>query len=339
MELSMSTLEQCPIPNFTAQSGITFNAFITYKTYGKLNSAKDNAVLLPTAYGGRHTDTEYFMAERRALDPSRYFIIVPNMFGNCASSSPSNTEAPYGRGAWPEITLYDNVVCQHKLVTEHLGIDTLRLVAGYSMGGMQAYQWGALYPQMVQAIAPICAAAKTSKHNHLMIDGPISALTTDPVFNDGWYDTVPIKGMLAFGRVYTAWFFSQTFFREELYLTLGLDSVEDTVRWFQSYFLNNDANDLVAMARTWQLGDISANPRFEGNFNRALAAITCRAIVMPCETDLYFRVPDNELEVDAMPNAELRPIASPWGHAAGMGVNPRDNEFIDQALKELLDET
>ena len=335
----MSSFEQYQIPNFTTQSGITFDAFIAYKTYGQLNEAKDNAVLLPTFYGGRHSDAEYFMADGRAIDVSKYFVIVPNMFGNGASSSPSNTSAPYGRGAWPEISLYDNVVCQHKLINEHLGIETLKLVLGYSMGGMQAFQWGALFPEMVQSIAPICASSKTSKHNRLMIEGPLAALTTDANFDEGWYDSIPMKGMLAFGRVYTAWFFSQTFFREELYKNLGLDSVEDTVRWFQAYFLNNDANDLVAMARTWQAGDISANPSFNGDLKRALAAMTCRAIVMPCETDLYFRVPDNELEVEAMPNAELRPIPSPWGHAAGMGVNPRDNEFIDQALKELLDET
>jgi homoserine O-acetyltransferase len=57
---------------------------------------------------------------------------------------------------------------------------------------------------------------------------------------------------------------------------------------------------------------------------------------MPCETDLYFRVRDNQLEVELMPNAELRPIPSIWGHAAGFGVNPADNEFIDAVLRELL---
>jgi homoserine O-acetyltransferase len=60
---------------------------------------------------------------------------------------------------------------------------------------------------------------------------------------------------------------------------------------------------------------------------------------MPGETDLYFRVPDNEIEVAMMPNAELRPIPSPWGHAAGFGMSPRDNAFIDAAIRTLLNET
>jgi homoserine O-acetyltransferase len=68
----------------------------------------------------------------------------------------------------------------------------------------------------------------------------------------------------------------------------------------------------------------------------ALRAIKARAIVMPCETDLYFRVRDNELEVQSMPNAELRPIQSIGGHAAGLGANLSDNQFIDAALNELL---
>jgi homoserine O-acetyltransferase len=90
------------------------------------------------------------------------------------------------------------------------------------------------------------------------------------------------------------------------------------------------------MLWTWQHHDISANERYKSDFAAALGAITARAIVMPGETDLYFRVRDNELEVARMPNAELRPIPSLWGHGAGFGVDPLVNEFIDTALKELL---
>lgn len=334
----MSDYEQYVIPGFTTQSGVTFDVKIAYKTYGELASAKDNVVLIPTFYGGRHTDTEYFMADGRTIDLAKYFVVIPNMFGNGLSSSPSNTEPPIGRGAFPEFSLYDNVTAQHQLVTEHLGIERIRLVTGFSMGAQQTFQWGALYADMVGAIAPICGSARTSKHNYLMIEGPTCALRTDVAFNDGWYESVPMKGMLAFGRVYAGWLFSQTFFREELYKNIGLHSVEDAVLLTQTYFLQNDANDLLAMARTWQLADISQNPVFNGDFAAALDAIRCRAIVMPSETDLYFRVPDNEIEVAGMPHATLRPIPSPWGHATGFGMNPADNDFIDTALKELLSE-
>ena len=119
---------------------------------------------------------------------------------------------------------------------------------------------------------------------------------------------------------------------------MGFASLEDSVRFLEGYFRRRDANDLLAMLWTWQHADISANERYKGDFAAALKATTARAIVMPSETDLYFRVRDNELEVALMPNAELRSIPSIWGHVAGMGVNPPDNEFIDAALKELLAE-
>jgi homoserine O-acetyltransferase len=217
-----------------------------------------------------------------------------------------------------------------------LGIARVKLVVGFSMGAQQAFQWGALYSDIVQAIVPLCGSARTSPHNYLFLEGVKAALLADAAFAEGWYETPPVKGLRAFSRVYVGWLFSQDFFREQEYRKMGLASVEDTARFLEGYFRRRDANDLLAMLWTWQHADISANERYKGDFTAALKAITARAIVMPGETDLYFRVRDNELEVEQMPKAELRPIPSIWGHMAPFGVNPPDNEFIDAALKELL---
>ncbi len=258
------------------------------------------------------------------------------MFGNGLSSSPSNAPPPFDRAAFPNVTLYDNVMCQHRLVAEHLGVDRIKLVVGFSMGAQQSFQWGALHPEMVGAIAPLCGSARTSPHNYLFLDGVKAALLADAAFADGWYQTPPLKGLRAFSRVYAGWAFSQDFFREQEYRKIGLASMEDTVRFLEGYFRRRDANDLLAMLWTWQHADISANTLYKGDLAAALQAIQARAIVMPCETDLYFRVRDNQLEKELMPNAELRPIRSIWGHAAALGVSPSDNEFIDAALNELL---
>ena len=116
------------------QSGLTLrNAQLAYKTYGRLDASR-NVIVYPTSYGAQHTDTEWLIRQGRTLDPERYFIIIPNMFGNGLSSSPSNTPPPFDRAVFPNITLYDNVVCQHRLVTEHLGIQQVKLVVGFSMG-------------------------------------------------------------------------------------------------------------------------------------------------------------------------------------------------------------
>src|SRR5215204_1076799 len=131
----MSGYEICKLGNVVLQSELTLRqAKLAYKTYGQLSSARDNVIVMPTFYGGQHADTEAMMSAGRALDPQQYFIIVPNMFGNGLSSSPSNTPPPFDRAAFPPITLYDNVVCQHRLVTEHLGIKRVKLVVGFSMG-------------------------------------------------------------------------------------------------------------------------------------------------------------------------------------------------------------
>ena len=92
------------------------------------------------------------------------------------------------------------------------------------------------------------------------------------------------------------------------------------------------------MIWTWQHADISVNEHYNGDFARALGAITARAVVMPGRTDLYFPPEDNDAEVAMMPNAELRPIESIWGHlAGGPGFNPPDAAFVDATLRELLD--
>jgi len=204
------------------------------------------------------------------------------------------------------------------------------------MGAQQASQWAALYPDMVEAIAPICGSARTSPHNFLFLEGVKAALMADAAFAEGWYQTPPVNGLRAFARIYMGWAFSQDFFREQEYRKLGLASLEDSVRFLEGYFRRHDANDLLAMLWTWQHADLSANHIYNGDFAAALKAIKARALVMPGDRDLYFRVRDNEIEVAQMPNAELRPIPSSWGHAAGFGVHPPDNEFIDAALKELL---
>ncbi len=333
----MSDYEIFPLGDVVLQSGVTLRgAKLAYKTYGELNAARDNAVLMPTFFGGQHMDTELMMAPGRALDPAKYFIIVPNVLGNGLSSSPSNTPPPFDRGAFPHVTLYDNVRCQHRLVTEHLGIDRLRLVVGWSQGAQQVFQWGALYSEMVDALAPICGSARTSPHSYLLLEGARRALTADAAYADGWYEPPLIQGVRTFCRVYLSTVFSSDFVREQEYRKLGMASPEDAMCFFEGFFRQKDANDLLATLWTWQHADISANEVYQGDFAAALGAIRSRAIVIPADGDLLFPVRDSALEVEHMPNAELRPIQSLWGHLAGFGANPPDNEFIDAALHDLL---
>ncbi|MEM8806658.1 MAG: alpha/beta fold hydrolase [Cyanobacteria bacterium P01_G01_bin.38] len=334
----MADYEIFDLGDVALQSGATLrDAKLAYKTYGKLNADKSNVIVYPTWYSGQHYDNEWLIGEGMALDPQEYFIIIPNMFGNGLSSSPSNTPPPYDRARFPQVTFYDNVVAQHRLVTEKFGIEKIALVTGWSMGAGQTYQWGVSYPDMIERIFPFCGSAKTSLHNIVFLEGVKVAIQTDVAWQEGWYENQPNKGLRAVGRVYAGWGLSQAFYREKLHIQMGYSSLEDfLVAFWEGFFLRKDANNLLAMLWTWQNGNIGNTPGFDGDFERALSAIKAKAIVMPGQTDLYFPPEDNEYEVKHMPNAEFRAIPSIWGHFAGGGINSVDTKFIDRNLKELL---
>jgi homoserine acetyltransferase len=213
----MSDYQIFELGNFVLRSGATLrDAKLAYKTYGTLNHDKSNAIVYPTWYSGQHYDNEWLIGEGMGLDPNKYFIIIPNMFGNGLSSSPSNTPPPYDKARFPNITFYDNVAAQHRLVTEHFGIERLPLVLGWSMGAGQTYQWAVSYPEMVERILPFCGSARTSVHNFVFLEAVKAAIQTDVAWNGGWYDSPPTKGLRAVGRVYAGWGLSQAFYREKL---------------------------------------------------------------------------------------------------------------------------
>ena len=322
------------------QSGATIrDCRLAYKTFGTLSPSKDNLVVYPTWYSGQHTNNEWLIGPGMALDPDNLFIVIPNMLGNGLSSSPSNTPEPLNGPRFPNVTAYDNVQLQHRLMTTRFGVERVRLVVGWSMGALQAFHWGALFPGMVERIAPFCGSAKCSRHNFVFLEGVKAALTADAAFQDGWYAAKPQRGLRAMARVYAGWGFSQAFYREQLDLDrLGYSSLEDfLVAFWEGLFLPRDANNLLAMLWTWQHGDIGANELYGGNFRKALGAIKAKAYVMPGQTDLYFPPEDSAFEVAHMPNAQLILIPSIWGHfAGGPGLNPEDVRFIDGKLKELL---
>lgn len=321
------------------QKGMTVpNAKLVYSTYGELAPDRSNLVLYPTSYGAQHGDTEWLIGPGRVLDSSKWFVVIPNKFGNGQSSSPSNLGEPFGHGRFPVFTHWDNVQAQKRLVEEVFGVTKIPLVYGWSMGGQQALHWGAIFPDMVERICAVCTSARTSIHNKVFIDGVRAALTADPAWRDGYFAEKPVTGLRAMGRVYAGWAMSQAFYREKLYETAGFSDLEDwIVRSWEGNFIRRSGDDLLSMLKTWELSDISDNPIYHGDLGKALGAIKAKSIIMPGRTDLYFTVHDSEVETAQMPNAEFRPIESIWGHRAGNpSLNPVDEAFLRQAVDDLL---
>jgi homoserine O-acetyltransferase len=318
------------------QHGVLPSARLAFKAHGKLNAARDNAILFPTWFSGQHQDLEWVIGPDHALDPRRYFIIAVNIIGNGVSSSPSNQPSPFDGARFPRVTVLDNVILQHRLLNERFGISKLLLVVGRSMGAQIAFQWGCYFPDLVASILPLCGSARTSPHNYVFLQTVKMALRSDPAWREGHYVEEPFEGLKRMQMVFDSWGLSQAFYLEGLHLQQGFNSIDEFLAR-DVPGLRRDANDYLAQIQTWEYADFSANPRFNKDFVAALNAIKARAIVMPSRTDLYFPPEDSAFEVQNMPNAELRVVPSIWGHRAGApGGDPRDIAFFNDAIAELL---
>jgi homoserine O-acetyltransferase/O-succinyltransferase len=338
-EFDMSTaLRFFELGDVSLQSGqVLRRGRLAYAAFGTLNAARDNAVLFPTFYTGTHADNAPLVAPGRALDPERWFVVIPNLIGNGVSSSPSNHALQPGAD-FPKVSLLDNAHFHKRLLEEVWGIERLALSFGWSMGAQQAYHFAALFPERVQRLLAVCGSARTSPHNQVFLAGAKAALLADPEFAGGRYARPPLRGLDAFGRVYAGWAYSQTFFRRGLYTELGYASPEALLDGWAEDHAAWDANDLLAMMYSWQRADISDNALYQGDFFLALAAIEARTIVIPGSNDLYFPPEDSAIEVAHLKHGELRMLESDWGHIAGRpDRNPRDAAFVERALRDLLE--
>ncbi len=323
--------------DFPVQSGETIHdARLSWKTHGTLAPDRGNVVLYPTSYSAQHADLEWLIGPDRVLDPSRWFIVVADQFGNGLSSSPSNSPDYPGL-----VTVWDNVQAQARLLREQWGVERLHAVYGWSMGAMQAYGWAAAFPDRVARIVVNCGVARTAVHNQVFLLSLIATLEAAPEHaGGGRFSARPERALRAFARSYAAWALSQDFYRADLHRTaLGAADLEDfLVQGWERRYDGKDASDLYAQLQTWRAGDISANPLYRGDLVRALRAIRARVLLMPGETDLYFRVADNAAELPHLRSAELRPIPSIWGHRAGNPVqNPADQDFLRSAVRAWLE--
>jgi len=334
--------EYFELGDFELEEGGTLrDCRIAYATFGELNEAKDNAILFPHMYSGTSKDMEIYVGEGMALDPSEYFVILPSQIGNGLSTSPHNTPPPHGMAAFPNVRISDDVRAQRRLVTEEFGIEELQLVVGWSMGAQQTYEWAVRYPEMVKRAAPIGGTARNTDHDFIFTETLNEAIRSDPAWDDGWY-TEPHavhRGLRRHARLWAVMGLSTQFYHpaEEAWRRAGFSSLEDfLVGFWDAWFLPMDPNDLLCMAWKWQRGDVSRVT--DGDLEAALGRVEAKVYVMPFEEDMFFPVRDCEYEQTLIPDSELRPVPSLWGHFTMLGVFEEDMEFIDGTLKELLAE-
>lgn len=360
-------IEYYTIPKFTFTSGTTLHDVkVAYRRFNPESTA--GTILIPTCYGG-HINTTLTLTSKPNDALAKYHVVVVAMLGNGESSSHSN------KAFFPEpgeLRYPDVVRAQHQLLTEHLGIDGLVAVMGFSMGGQQAYHWGVMYPEYVRNVVAICSSARTSAHNYAFLEGPIAALTNSLDYiawramkkkvasgeevGQNMKDVVPKNGIRAFARTYAAWLTSAAWFRDREWsrgVFGGFESLDDWMGAREEGYLIWDAQDLLVLARMWQLGDIGdAVPGQEdsgikalgykvpddASYETALKSIKARVLLLPCRTDQYFPPADSEIEVKHLQNGRVEVIESTWGHVAGGGLNGPDTAFLNEKIGKFLDE-
>lgn len=327
------------IDNFQTESGIALpHARIVYGTYGHLNAGRDNVIVLPSHYMANHHGYDWLIGSDRALDPAKLFLVATEMFGNGHSSSPSNTPEPFHGPRFPVMTIRDNVEAVHRLLIEDLHVTHVRAIVGFSMGAEQAFQWGVSYADFADRLVATSGTAKAWPHGIVRLEGQIAALTADPAFNGGNYTTPPRRGIEAFGMVWLGWLYSQEWWHREMWKINAPDRTleQEIEARRKTFFANDDANDLILQARTWERHDVGATPGFKGDLERALRSIQVPVLYMPSETDLYFPLTDAQFESRFISQVAFVPIPSLWGHPAGAGTDPADRDFLNKKIGAFL---
>jgi homoserine O-acetyltransferase len=325
---------------------------VAYRTYGRLNAAKSNAVLVchaltgdqyvaePHPLTGKPGWWEAVVGPGKPIDTERYFVICANVLGGCMGSSgpPEEMTDAEGRGLsrpwgtdFPSITIRDMVRAQKRLV-EHLGIARLLAVVGGSMGGMQVLDWAATYPEMVVAAAPIATATYHSAQNIAFHEVGRAAIHGDPDWKGGryWEDgRIPAKGLSVARMVAHITYLSEAAlgrkFGRRLRGASALTFLEDVfevesyLRHQGSTFVRRfDANSYLTITRAMDFFDLSAD--HGGEIAAAFRGTRTRFLVASFSSDWLFPTEESRALVRALnaaaANVSFVEIETDKGHDA-----------------------
>jgi homoserine O-acetyltransferase/O-succinyltransferase len=328
---------------------------IAYETYGKLNEARTNAVLVCHALNASHHVAGYYTEDKnnvgwwdnlvgpgKPLDTNRFFVVGSNYLGSCfGSTGPASihpaTGKPWGAD-FPVVTVEDWVEAQRRLA-DHLGIERFAAVIGGSLGAMQALQWTLSYPERIRHSIVIAAAAKLTPQNIAFNEVARQAIMTDPDFHGGhYYDkgVVPTRGLRIARMIGHITYISGEAMAEKFGRVLrrgqpGFDfdidfEVESYLRYqgdkFSSYF---DANTYLRITKALDYFDPAAD--YGGDLTKALARAKAAFLVVSFKSDWRFTPARSREMVKAL--LDNRRIVSyleldaPGGHDAFLLEDPR----------------
>ena len=326
------------IGDLTLESGEVIKDFaISYVTHGTLNAKKTNAVLMVTAISGNHHRLDFLIGPGKALDPTKYFIIATDAIGNGLTTSPSNSTAQ-PRMKFPKFLIRDMITSQHKLLTEHLGINHVVAVVGPSMGGMQALQWGVSHPDFMDSLVALVPLAKTPAWSVAVMEASRKAIMLDPSWKGGEYAEPPEQGI----RLYRDILSFLAARSPEMYRDQFQNQL-DVLPWLQTQETNLikafDANNWIYQTWAYDRHDVGTTPGMNGDLIKALRAIKAKTLIMTGTKDLLN--PEWEPQDAARYIRDVRVTTiSPGtvtGHAAAGGGFPADVDFLNREVGAFLD--
>lgn len=319
------------------KGGVIKNFKMSYVTHGKLNAAKDNAILFIHGFAANHHLFDHMIGPGKALDTDKYFIVVPDALGATQTGYEHTTSASNSglKMKFPHYNGRDMNTAQYKLITEKLGIPRLRLVTGISSGADHSVQFAVSYPDFMDGIAPIVGGALWNSYGFFRGGHMQSIIENCEGWKGGDYDVNPKACATNALSVLASHFYTREWW--DLYI----DSPEAYDRWRKNwgafYFDVQDTRDLYYRIRSWGEGWVGDTPGFK-DINAALGSVKAKTLFIYSPLDQFHTPQHIATQVKAIPNARSLGIDSPAGHLICCNGDPNATFAIGETLKDFLSE-
>lgn len=321
------------------ESGEVIKNFrMSYVTHGKLNAAKDNAILFITGYAANHHLFDHMIGPGRPLDTDRYFIICPDPLG-ATQTNFEHTTSPTNSGLkmkFPFYNLRDMVNAQYRLITEALGIPRLLAVTGISSGGSQSVQFAVSFPHFMDGLFPVVGGALGGTQGRFRAPLIRSSIESCKGWDGGEYDDNPKQCATNAISIQAAHFYSREWWNQYL------DTPESYKQWrntFGEYYLDvQDTRDLYYQTVSWTRGWVGDTPGFNGDLQKILRSIKARTLFIYSLQDDLMLPRHIDAQVKMIPNARALAIDSIAGHLICCNADPQATRIMGDAIRAFLQE-